>query len=84
MFFFLLFFLLFGSVDGQETMCPAWTNVMLHCAEAPLITVCLDEFVIDRSCHLFPLDALQFLEIYKILFPRISQLALKQPATKTT
>lgn len=49
--FFFLFFLLWiswWSVDGQETMWPAWTNVMLHWLEAPLITVCLDEFVIDR------------------------------------
>lgn len=36
-----------------------------------MITVCLDDFVIDRDCHLFPLDVLQFLEIYKIVFPRI-------------
>lgn len=36
-----------------------------------MITVCLDDFVIDRDCHLFPLDVLQFLEIYKIVFPQI-------------
>lgn len=52
--FFFLLWISWWSVDGQETMWPAWTHVMLHWAEAPMISVCLDEFVVDRC--FFPLD----------------------------
>lgn len=46
-------------------MWPAWTNVMLHQAEAALIAVCLDEFVTDHGFHLSSLDMLRFLEILR-------------------